>query len=221
MIILNYIKKHKIVSTLLFIPTLLCIVCLMLVSCGAGDNMKYNDAIAIAKTDFGCDKILWIDSYALMPSLDSYVLVQQKDESADKMRSPYAYYVVGEKAGEEIYIVIPSAAELEKSVITTWSLDYSFTQIVEKFNENGAQYIADVPDDYYSRQGSYIKLWNDEERINELSKYYFEGSDVLYERLDVKAFFEYKWEEDGYLHSCIVTQEDGELKSYKKREIIS
>lgn len=214
---LDFAKKHKIITTLLLTPILLCIVCLMLVSC-ASQDIKYNEAIAIAKQDFGCDKILWIQSGAL-------ILETKPGEKIPvySLRSNYAYYVVGEKDGEEMYIVVPSTPDLDKPYTTTWGLDYSFTQIVEKFNDFGAQYVANVPDDYYSlKHSNYINLIVNTDTIRDFAEYYNvdDNYDSFYECLDVKLVFEYRWEVEGNEYRCMVAQENGELKAYKKVEVI-
>ena len=218
MSLLSFAKKHKVVATLLLAPILFCIVCLMLISC-ASQDIKYNEAIAIAKQYFGCEKVLWIQSGAL-------ILETKPEEKIPvySLRSHYAYYVIGEKDGKEIYIVIPSSPELDKPYTATWGLDYTFTQIVEKFNDFGAQYVADVPDDYYSvNRGSYINLIVNSDTIRDFAEYYNvnDNYDSFYECLDVKAVFEYRWKVDGNEHRCMVAQENGELKAYKHGDAIS
>lgn len=217
MVFLDFAKKHKIITTLLLTPILLCTVCLMLVSC-ASQDIKYNEAIVIAKQDFGCEKILWIQSGAL-------ILETKSEEKIPvySLRSNYAYYVVGEKDGKETYIVVPSSPKLDKPYTAIWGLDYSFTEIVEKINDFDAQYIADVPDDYYSvNRGSYINLIVNRDTIRDFAEYYNVNDDYdsFYECLDVKAVFEYRWKVDGNEHRCMVAQENGELKAYKKIEVI-
>lgn len=205
---MSFAKRIKIAAAVVLTPILVCIGGLMLTACSPQD-IKYDEAMSIAKKDFGCEKILWItDSVAL--TNDPWDTIKDKIN-----RAHYSFYVVGEKDGKEVYIIIPSP-QIEDPFVTTWALDYSFKQVVDKFNENGAQYVADVPDNYYSRQFSYIKLLEGEDQIKQLSNYYFDDSDALYKRLDVKAFFEYEWEADGNRYSCIVTQENGELKTYKQ-----
>lgn len=206
----SLVKRLKIVAAVILTPILVCIVGLMLTACSPQD-IKYDKAISIAKKDFGCEKILWIGSSATVLSGDSW------DKIKDKIGGThYSFYVVGEKDGEEVYIIIPSP-QIKDPFITTWALGYSFKQVVEKFNENGAQYVIDVPDDYYSRQFTYIDL-RAGISLNGLAEYYDVGCDdeAFRERLDVEAVFEYIWEEDGNEYCCIVTQENGELKAYKK-----
>lgn len=208
--IASFAKRYKIILAAILAPIFICIVCLSLVSCTPQD-IKYDEAIRIAKKDFGCEKILWIEDNALILSTGEPTVV--------KMRSHYSFYVVGEKDGEEIYIVIPSTPELDEPYIATWALDYSFAQIVEKFNEYGAKYVADVPDDFYSTSfNDYIDLVVAEFMIKILADNYEVGADgdAFYERLDVKAAFYYRWQEDGFDHNCIVTQENGELKAYER-----
>lgn len=213
MAFMNFVKRHRTAVILLLAPILFCIVCSMLVSC-IDNDIKYDKAISIAKKDFGCEKILWIDTGA--------EILCTGVPTVSKWRSHYVYYVVGEKDGEEIYILIPSDPELEKPIVTSWSLDYSFAQVVEKINECGAQYVAEVPDDYYNVKKDYIRLCKGDE-INRLAKYYDVGDseDSFYERLDVKAVFYYQWEDGEYIRNCIVTQESGELKAYIGRPIVS
>lgn len=202
----NSIKRLK-----LFVTAIVaCIVGLSFVSCSPKD-LKYDDAIRIAKKDFGCEKILWIESHATALSAEPWDEIKEKIGGAH-----YEFFVVGEKDGKEVYILIPSP-QGKAPFVTTWALNYSFKQVVEKFNENGAQYVIDVPDDYYSKQFTFIDFRTGIS-LNGLAEYYDVGCDdeAFCERLDVEAVFEYKWEEDGTRYSCIVTQENGELKSYKK-----
>ncbi|MCH5351825.1 MAG: hypothetical protein J1F39_07655 [Clostridiales bacterium] len=179
-------------------------------------DIKYDDAVRIAKRDFKCDKVLWIASRSGLILREGF----GDGDTVYRMRSHYAYYVVGEKEGTEVYIVIPSDPILEDPYTTTWGLNYTFTEIVERFNEHGASYVADVPDDYYSQTfDKYISLRSGK-GLKGMTSYYDVGGDddEFYERLDTKAVFEYSWEEEGYYYSVIVAQEDGELTSYERKE---
>lgn len=204
---LFHISKHHHAVAFLLASVLLWIVCLMSASCSPRD-LSYREAIEIAKKDFGCDKILWIQTNALV--------LETKPDEIPSLRSHYSYYIVGEKNGKEIDIVVPSNPDLEEAYISTWGLDHSFTQIVEKFNDFGAHYIADVPDDYDpAGRDRPIELFADRDTITHLAEYYNADGELLYDRLDLKAIFEYRWEADGVAHRCMVFQEGGELKAYE------
>ena len=146
--------------------------------------------MAIAKKEFKLDKVLWVAYNGERLSAEPY------DELYDKISGRYNYGVVGEKDGEEVFIIVPSHPKKFKPFITTWALEYSFTEIVEKFNECGAQYVADVPKDYYAAGiGSYIDFELDElQPITEL-------------------VFKYRRDEGKMCYDYYVWIEDGELKS--------
>lgn len=214
----SILKWQRTVATVILAPILICLVVISLTACifPHEDEISYNQAIAIAKKDFGCDKILWINTNAAVLSGDPLDTLYEKLN-----RNKYEYYVVGEKDGEEIYIIVPDAPKRNKPFVTTWAFDYSFSQIVEKFNECGVQYVADVPDDYYSENlDSHIKVDGEKDLIKRRASYYIDDVDVdlemFYESLDVKALFLYEWDVGENRQGCIVVQENGELKAYKK-----
>lgn len=200
-------KKIKSAVTSVLAAVLLCVIGSALTACSPQD-IKYDDAIAIAKKDFGCEKILWIDSGAEILSTG----VPTENTSP----AHYSFYVVGEKDGKEVYILIPSPPTVEKPHVSEWKFDYTFTQIVDKLNKCGARYVIQVPDDYYSaKRSSFAELLTGQ-KLNGIAGYYEVGcsDDEFYERLDVKAAFQYVWIADGNINSCIITQESGQLKSY-------
>lgn len=208
--IARLIKVNKKIAAIILLPVLILLVAFTLIACD--NDLNYDEAIAIAKRDFGCEKVLWIDTYSGALNLNP-----GEEKMPVKMRSHYAYYIVGEKAGKEVYIMIPSDPTLEKAYATRWNLDYTFKQIVEKFNEHDANYKIEVPDDYYNVKRNYIEFIGGEERISRLATYYdVENAETFYERLDVKTVFSYSWQDDESLHDCIVFQIDGELLSYEK-----
>lgn len=202
-------RRIKSFISVFLASVLLCVAVPMLTACDP--DIKTDEAIAIAKRDFGCEKILWIgDTNALM-------LCQTPGEDPPfwKIRSNYAYYVVGEKAGREIYLVIPSTPKLDAPYVTTWNLDYTFMQIVEKFNENGANYVADVPDNYYDYPFDYIEFVSTKDEIIRCANLCGLDAYEFYDRLDIKGIFYYQWMEGYKMYACIITQESGELKAYK------
>lgn len=209
----GYSKKNKLIATVMLAPMLFLIVCFMLVSCTLDQDIKYDKAISIAKKDFGVEKILWIETGALILSVEP-----GDEKTPNKIRSNYAYYVVGEKDGEEIYIIVPSNPKQAEPYETTWSLDYTFKQIVEELNRLGAEYVIDVPDDYYSKSfDSYIDIEKGENYINSLAEFYeVDEPETFYERLDVKAVFDYRRIEDNIIHDYMVAQIAGELVSYEQ-----
>ena len=206
------IKMIKEAVALVLLPIFVLLFGFTFIACDR--DIKYDDAVRIAKRNFKCDKVLWISSKSALILREGF----GDGDSVYRMRSHYAYYVVGEKEGMEVYIVIPSDPILEDPYTTTWGLNYTFTEIVERFNEHGAQYVADVPDDYYSQTfDKYISL-RAGISLKGMASYYDVGGDddEFFERLDTKAVFEYSWEEDGYIKSVIVAQENGKLTSYER-----
>ncbi len=211
----GFIKRHKFAVAVASVVIIILIafitfIVVMAVLWGNSD-VKYDEAVVRAKREFGLDKVLWID--------DSLAFVNEQDlESLDaKFYSKYAYFVIGEKENKEIYIMV-SHNPKEKPIIASWNLNYTFTQIVEKFNENGAEYVANVPNDYYDREfSSYIQLLvGSDLNRGMIERYSIDGGySAFYERLDVKAVFSYEWKDDDNItRSCIVAQENGELKAY-------
>lgn len=222
MSIKSFVKSHKILSIFLIIILILVVLCvggtiaIIVIFSNKPSEAKYDDAIRVAKNDFGFEKILWVEH----TNHTSLGTTEEYPDGYTPFR--YAYYVVGEKDGEELCLIVPSYFKEENSFILTWSLNYSFTQIVEKFNEQGANYVPDVPNDIYSTSFSnYISITENDHILNSfdnyrLNKLGIDNYDDFYERLDVKAVFEYTWyDDDNARHYCIVTQENGELKSYE------
>lgn len=212
---MSFAKKHKkaiIAVSVVAAVIVLCVVgfVVYLYTLPLYKDIKYDRAIAIAKKEFKLEKVLWITDHPEILSSEP------NDELYKKTSGSYNYGIVGIKDGEEIFIIVPSNPKSKKPFITTWGLDYSFAQIAEKFNECSAQYVADVPDDYYSLgHSSYIQLSCDEPTLDAFAKIYIGNEiDELYERLDINAVFEYRWKENGIRHDCMVTQEKGELKAY-------
>ena len=153
-------------------------------------DIKYDRAMAIAKKEFKLDKILWITDNPLSLSTKS------DDEFNVKNPGRYEYGIVGEMNGEEVFIIVQSDTKRNKPFIATWGLDYSFTEIVEKFNELGAQYVADVPKDYYAAGiDSYIKYYPNENPS------------------DARVVFTYSRKDGKMRYNYYVTIEDGELKT--------
>lgn len=211
---MSYSKKNRLIASVILAPILFFVVCLPFASCTLDKDIKADEAIAIAKNDFGCEKILWIKSNALILSQSP-----EDEPSVNTMRSHYSYYVVAEKDGNEIYLVIPSTPKLDKPYITTWCMDYSFKQIVHEFNKLGAQYVIDVPDDYYSAAGNYINIETVEDMITGYAKYHeVDDAETFYERLDVKAVFNYRRVDNDYIHDYMLAQIDGELKTYEQTQ---
>lgn len=203
----NTIIIIAIFSTLAAIMVAVGVILIFLYFLPHEDDINRIQAIAIAKKDFGCDKVLWVNSNAV-------ALSNEPENKLNDLvnRSHWVYFVVGEKDGVETYILIPSEPNRINPFVTAWVFDYSFSQIVDKFNECGAQYVYDPTKDFDNMTaiaGSSLK---------KLTGYDDDGVDgeTFYERLDVKAVFHYYWYEDDILYNCIVTQESGELKAYKK-----
>lgn len=213
----RYPKKIKLIATAILAPFFVCIACLMLVSCTLDKDIKYDKAISIAKKDFGCEKILWIDTNALVLGVEP-----GSENTPNRMRSHYTFYVVGEKDGEEIYLVIPSNPKLEKPYESTWCFDFTFKQIVDEFNELGAGYVIDVPDDFYSKShDNYLDIVVREEYINLMAKNYeIDEPETFYERLDAKVVFSYRRVDNDIIYDYIVAQIDGELVSYEDTQVL-
>lgn len=212
----GFIKRHKIAVIVISSALLVCIIgFIVFIAILPRDNdIKYNEAVALARKQFGLDKVLWIDTHAGVFSRDP-----NAELTPSNMRSHYAYYVVGEKDGAEIYCVVPSNPLLEKPYLTTWNLKYTFSQIIDKFNEHGAGYVIDLSYNNSVEYSSRISIYVDEKTINGYAQDYDDiivgENDNLYERLDIKVVFFYQWSnDDNKDFSCIVTQENGELKAY-------
>lgn len=208
----SFIKRHKIaviiVSVLIIILIALTTFIIVVAVLWRDDDVRRDKAISIAEKEFGCERVLWI----CYTNGSDFIDRASNRENVDLGK--YAFCVVGQKAGEEIFIIIPADYKRDKPYIATWPFDYSFTQIAEKFIELGAPYDEEKFDKYPNM----IELEDKEDMIKRKSEYYRDvtgvSSDVFYARLDIKALFSAQWERDNRSYSCIVTQENGELKAY-------
>ncbi len=213
---LDFVKRHKIAVIVVSFATIVLVVgFIVLISLlPHDDELNRDDAIKLAIKEYGLDKVLWIDAHASVFSSDP-----NAELTPSNLRSHYAYYIIGEKDGEEIYCVVPSNPLLEKPYLTTWNLKYTFSQIIDKFNEHGAGYVIDLSYNNSVEYSSRISIYMDEKTINGYAQDYDDiivgENDNLYERLDIKVVFFYQWSnDDNKDFSCIVTQENGELKAY-------
>lgn len=166
-------------------------------------SVKYDEAIRIAKREFGIEKVLWLSGDVDYPS----ELLPLDD---DKNVPSHPILIIGEKGGDEIVVAV-SHSKGEESIIVDWRFDYSFSEMVAALNYFGVNYVADVPDDYYGYADRFnlIGLTYEEKRIK--SNY---GS-ALYERLDIKAVFTYcNKDESGNARKYLITQENGKLNIY-------
>ncbi len=209
---LSLIKRYKVAVIVISVVILMSVVGLVLLISilPRGQHIKSDKAISIARKKFGCDKILWIECTHDTADFIKAAHAEEKLRFGD-----YAYCIVGEKAGEELFIIVPADKDEYKNLyLATWPFDYSFTQIVEKFIELGASYDGEKFDKY----PSLISLNDNEDMIKRESEYYCDvtgvNSDEFYARLDVKAIFSARWEIDYRSYNCIVAQENGELKAY-------
>ena len=208
----SFIKRHKYAVAVASVVIIILIafitfIIVMAVLWSDGD-VNRDKAISIARKEFGCEKVLWI----CHTNGSEFIDKASNRENVDFGK--YAFCIVGQKEGEEIFIIIPAEYKRDKPYIATWPFDYSFTQIAEKFIELGAPYDGEKFDKY----PSLISLNDNEDMIKRESEYYCDvtgvSSDEFYARLDVKAIFSARWEIDYRSYNCIVAQENGELKAY-------
>lgn len=207
----GFAKKCRTAVAAVLAALFVCLSCFALVACTPNKDIKYDKAIVIAKLQFGVQKVLWI----------SDDILDSREPQVYRLRCHYAFYIVGEKDGKEIYVVVPSSPTVEKPFVTTWCLDYTFKQVVEEFNKLGANYVADVPDDYYSAIGSYIKIVGVEDGIDRIANAYkIDEPETFYDRLDAKWVFSYRRTDDNIMHDYIVAQTNGELVSYAQATVL-
>ncbi len=208
----SFIKRHKFAVAVASVVIIILIafitfIIVMAVLWSDGD-VKRDKAISIARKEFGCEKVLWI----CHTNGSDFIDKASNRENVDFGK--YAFCIVGQKEGEEIFIIIPAEYKRDKPYIATWPFDYSFTQIAEKFIELGAPYVEKE----FEKYPNLIDFEDKEDMIKRESAYYYDvagvSSDVFYSRLDVKAIFSARWESDNRIFNCIVTQENGELKAY-------
>ncbi|MCI8369171.1 MAG: hypothetical protein HFJ81_06035 [Clostridia bacterium] len=110
--------KKKIFSLLLLITSLFAFA---LCSCTVINENRDDDAYKIAVKQFGFEEV-WVVSSGTTSS----VLMEE-------MVSRYLIYVLGEKEGREIMIIVP-ALKKDKSYEVKWPLKYSFKQTIDKYN---------------------------------------------------------------------------------------
>ncbi len=208
----GFIKRHKFAVAVASVVIIILIafitfIIVMAVLWSDGD-VNRDKAISIARKEFGCEKVLWI----CHTNGSDFIDKASNRENVDFGK--YAFCIVGQKEGEEIFIIIPAEYKRDKPYIATWPLDYSFTQIAEKFIELGAPY----DEEKFEKYPNLIHFNDKEDLIKMESSYYYDvtgvSSDVFYSRLDVKAIFSARWESDNRIFNCIVAQENGELKAY-------
>ncbi len=208
----GFIKRHKFAVAVASVVIIILIafitfIVVMAVLWSDGD-VNRDKAISIARKEFGCEKVLWI----CHTNGSDFIDKASNRENVDFGK--YAFCIVGQKEGEEIFIIIPAEYKRDKPYIATWPFDYSFTQIAEKFIELGAPYVEKE----FEKYPNLIDFEDKEDMIKRESEYYYDvtgvSSDVFYSRLDVKAIFSARWESDNRIFNCIVAQENGELKAY-------
>ncbi|MDE6618067.1 MAG: hypothetical protein K2K13_03470 [Clostridiales bacterium] len=174
------------------------------------ERADIEDAARIARTDFGCEKILWAD----------YARVQNNVVQNDIL--PYGgSYIIGEdKDGNEVYVVVPHyITNKYKPSTFEWKFDYTFSQIVGVCAKYGYKYVegVDVMIDKYVHLGAlpYIDLIDSDDDVkSELEDY--GDADELYEKLDVKLVFQlYTGGGKFDRLTLLLTQQGGSLVVYK------
>ena len=113
------IMKKKILFVL--IPIFIIIMALMS-GCTIVDENKRPDAYNIAINQFGFDKVYTADSGTRVSVLLKEHVVR------------YCIYVIGERDGEEVFIVVP-AMKYQEPYEIDWPFKTSFKDIVKKYNE--------------------------------------------------------------------------------------
>lgn len=170
---------------------------------------KLKDAVNIAREDFGCEKILWVD-YA-RPQNN----VLENNDTPDG-----GCYVVGEdKDGSEVYVVVPYyETEKHKPSTFQWKFDYTFSQIARVFAKYGYKYAdgIDGMEDKYTLHDISISIFLLDMENNVKSALAHCGdADELYEKLDVKLVFYFRIREGRERHYFWLTQQDGSLVMYE------
>ncbi len=228
----DFANRHKglmIFFIILGVAVLLFIVALILIINFTPRDMfiRESEAEKIAKREFGCERILWaVDTQITLGSSDP---LGENDYFGgnDFLRKtcpnpykeykeyyyfdPYVYFIVGEKNGEEIYLLIPADCDRYKPMVAKWPFVASFKEIVKMLHETGINYDVDDKDRWFG-------LYDREEEIKREAKSYddvIEDAENLYDRLDVKALLTYSWKENDLDYLCWISQENGEIKIYK------
>lgn len=183
---------------------------------------KYDRAFKIARSDFGCKKILWVDSAVFGNNITGGIKYQPEEFGGggfvtDEVLSQNGgYYVIGDDGdGNNIYVLVPRDKTRE-SAMFEWKFDYSFSEILDFIGQFGYKY-ADGID---GRENEYLadhRLWiNDNDDVIMYKLKRFGNENELYARLDVKLFFEYRQIiGDGEFYDYYIWQEGGKLKLYQ------
>ncbi len=108
-------------------------VCFLQSCASSNKDRKPSDAIAIAKTVYGCDDALVI-SHA----------------SIDCEYSKFCYYVLAVKGDEEVFLAVPSSKKAD-AFLVEWQLNMSFRDIAklalgDRYEEKTAEVLRDETD---------------------------------------------------------------------------
>lgn len=156
-------------------------------------EINWKEVSEIAKNDYGCDKVLWAESFVS----DTTLLPR-----GTKILSHNVYGVVVEKNGEELFLMIPCEKD-ESGFFADWKFDYSFTEIIAHMEALGIVFDStDKNGDGIMYDGITAKeIFSDEK---------------WYGKFDVDVYFVYEhYNENIFQARYYVVQKDHELRVYR------
>ena len=189
--------------------------------------------IRVAKEQFGCERILWLDGAHQCNNISGYYLEQGGGKFSRDHVFPQegGYYVVGEdKSGNEIFVLVPHSdyanSKRYKAAKYDWPFDYSFGEIAAFAGEHGYKFADGIDgrlDEYYGNSGDDLKLNDSNEFVKtclyESYRNFRDEAELgdLYERLDVKLAFEYSVAVGEQTSDCYIIQIDGKFQLCERR----
>ena len=187
--------------------------------------------IRVAKEQFGCERILWLDGAHQCNNISGYYLEQGGGKFSRDHVFPQegGYYVVGEdKSGNEIFVLVPHSdyanSKRYKAAKYDWPFDYSFKEIAMFAGEYGYKYangIDGLEDEFFSPSSYHLNLCDTEDNVKRglLELQWFDSVDAIYSRMDVKMFFSFRYKpSESHWNDYYIMQENGKLKMYEFKD---
>lgn len=202
---------------------LVLVLCSVFVFAGCSNELALNDAIGIAKEDFGCKKILWVSGAPARRTLTSDIKYTQDGKMYLKERifpDQGGYYVFGlDKNGNDVYVAVPRyKSSSYKPAEIDWPFDYTFTQILDFAGRYGYKYVDGIDgriDEFTDGNDWAMRSCGNENSIlgsSQAGRYCESLNGTFCEKLDIAVVFEFQMRaDDNRVYSYTIGQIDGKL----------